>query len=395
MMRRFGSGRTNPVARATAALTLVALGALTACGGESTSSGAAADRRAAAAVAAVADLDPCSLAPAAPDLCTLEVGGAPTPIQNGQTAVLLVDGTPVTRAEITDLCWSPNDGDADDESACISDGLTPPAALQVETTTVARSGRDLAALRVAIGTVVDAAGEGYLPLPLAVSLDVAAGSEVGPVRVEVACCRPVPARPATITTVVPPAAEPPVADEPTDAIVGSGGNRGTRVCVVNQSPKEVVVFWRVFDSADSVEETWLDRGGRSCAEGTSGTGDDVRGFLGRRYRDGVHWDNLQIQATNKWFGYPKLWLVQKKPRGDAGGATAMGARCYDGEGAGFSVNETQSYDSGWLTYTVKRENDTAWKEFVITVTDTTRPSDTQYTDRRCLGGDDFVYWTKE
>lgn len=155
--------------------------------------------------------------------------------------------------------------------------------------------------------------------------------------------------------------------EPTDGPAGSGGNLGTRVCVINESTsyRPFVTFnWK--DTETGAGTVAYQE--QACAEGTFGSGSDVSGTLSpdKAMR------TLRFDASNPWIGAPisVLWYTSN------GGSFLCTSK------GGFAVNEERIWDDGVIRYAIKRLADDRWKEFTITVTDSQNPA-TDGNQRMC------------
>lgn len=107
-------------------------------------------------------------------------------VSNGATVVFTRNGAPVQAASLSVLCWS--EGDDVEAGSCTEDGKVPPPQVDIKATTLAKDGTQWPALAVRVGTMTDANGEEYLPLPATALMGVTTDQGILPITVEVACC---------------------------------------------------------------------------------------------------------------------------------------------------------------------------------------------------------------
>lgn len=149
--------------------------------------------------------------------------------------------------------------------------------------------------------------------------------------------------------------------DPTDEPVGSGGNLGTRICIINESTRyrPSVTFSKKDSETGAGTVAYQEQ---ACGEGTFGSSTDVEGLISpdKQLR------SLSFYAKNPWVGKPSSAFAY---------ADGPGFK-YDGcvSHEGFDVNEERVWDDGVVRYAVKRLPDNNWKEFTITVSDTQNPS---------------------
>lgn len=145
------------------------------------------------------------------------------------------------------------------------------------------------------------------------------------------------------------------------------GNLGTRICIVNDSSQAPDVTFQKKDTATF--EGVLQSGSQACAEGTFFLGNDVEGTLVLTSPVA----SMQVAGSNPWMGLPGTVLNQSDGTFCTGGLS-------------MNVGDYYAWDDTVVHYTVKRLSDDQWKEFVITIEDSAKPS----IDRRsisCPGGD--------
>jgi len=134
------------------------------------------------------------------------------------------------------------------------------------------------------------------------------------------------------------------------------GNRGTEVCVINNTSLNVSVS---FSKKDTAQEGSIPAGGKKCGEGTFGVGNDVVGTLSY---DDASWQT-NFSATNPWMGYPSAYVGEKGPD------DKLKCKSYD-----FDVRESISGDNGIVNLTLTRQADSDWKEFELVLSPSTNPS---------------------
>ena len=132
------------------------------------------------------------------------------------------------------------------------------------------------------------------------------------------------------------------------------GNLGVMVCVQNDSSEQFRMSLRKGDSYDGGDV--LEPGKKSCGEGTNWAGDDV--WLGPTFYRGQRTFTPLIIGDNPWAGKPTAYVHK-------------GAACTNK--SGFDVDETRSWDSGLVKFTIKRLPDNSWKQFLVTVADSGNP----------------------
>lgn len=152
---------------------------------------------------------------------------------------------------------------------------------------------------------------------------------------------------------------------------------GVMVCVVNESAKPVRVHWWRTDTHDP--ETTLLKGQSSCGEGTAYYYIYDVG-LRLEWRDG---QSQSYYLGNSWIGYPQA-SIDPDLQTAASACGLDGIKGPNGVTLGFSfpcsdafdVNEERFYPSGTKDsngkrtqhlVSIKRVEDTAWKEFRIYV----------------------------
>lgn len=141
----------------------------------------------------------------------------------------------------------------------------------------------------------------------------------------------------------------------------SGGNKGSRICVRNEAgePNGIVVE---FTKADTSNGGTLRAAGddqERCAEGTFFTGNDV---IGKLYLPTFGSKTYEFSATNPWFGLPSANLKQ----------SSVNARyCIAGE---FDERTGSTFDDGLYAITLQRLVDSNWKEFKVTIRNSSQPA---------------------
>ena len=141
-----------------------------------------------------------------------------------------------------------------------------------------------------------------------------------------------------------------------DQEVGALFGMGTNVCIENASSKTVPI---TIDQADTrTGDNPLGPGGRFCAEGTFSGGQDVVMRLDLGAGNRAVW----INATNLSIGEPRFYLLQEW-ESDSSNCIYQG----------FASMEEKVTEDAILQYAVKRLPDTDWKEFRVTLRDSTRP----------------------
>lgn len=136
----------------------------------------------------------------------------------------------------------------------------------------------------------------------------------------------------------------------------------TRVCLINDSSRRTEAEFTMADSADEKQVLWENYGDKMCGVGHSSVQDiDVLGtFLttnpDRTWNFGSGNRNIRLPGIN--VGY------------------TVNGRYHSCIGQEMSVNESTSFDDGFVTVTAKRLPDTATKEFEIILTDSANPSST-------------------
>ena len=149
--------------------------------------------------------------------------------------------------------------------------------------------------------------------------------------------------------------------EPTEEPVGSGGNLGTRICIINESTRyrPFVTFSKKDSETGAGTVAYQEQ---ACGEGTFASSTDVEG----RISPDKALRTLNFYAKNPWIGKPSSAFAY------ADGPGFRYDRCVSQEG--FDVNEERIWDDGVIRYAVKRLPDNNWKQFTITVTDSQDPA---------------------
>jgi len=140
----------------------------------------------------------------------------------------------------------------------------------------------------------------------------------------------------------------------------TAGNLGTQVCVFNDTG-EVEGKTVEFTKSDTSSNGPLSRWGMSmrCGEGTFFVGDDVAGKISFSKKGAV---NYEFDARNPWAGLPNGGFRQ---------ATGKSNGCVGSE---FQVGASGTYDDGLYSITMSRDPDYQWKQFLITIRPTSKPS---------------------
>ena len=148
---------------------------------------------------------------------------------------------------------------------------------------------------------------------------------------------------------------------PTEGPVGSGGNLGTRICIINESTRyrPFVTFSKKDSEIGAGTVAYQEQ---ACGEGTFGSSTDVEG----RISPDKALRTLNFYAKNPWIGKPSSAFAY------ADGPGFKYDRCVSQEG--FDVNEERIWDDGVVRYAVKRLPDNNWKQFTITVSDSQDPT---------------------
>lgn len=142
----------------------------------------------------------------------------------------------------------------------------------------------------------------------------------------------------------------------------AAGLLATRVCLINDSSSRTEAEFIYADSADEKTVLWENLGDMICGVGSS-TGQiiDVTGRFdttnpGRTWYFGSGNRAIRLPGIN--VGYT---------------VNGQSHSCISQE---MSVNQSASFDDGFVTVTATRLPDTSVKEFEITITDSTKPSTT-------------------
>ena len=140
----------------------------------------------------------------------------------------------------------------------------------------------------------------------------------------------------------------------------TAGNLGTQVCVFNDTG-EVEGISVEFTKSDTSSNGPLSRWGMSmrCGEGTFFVGDDVAGKI---YFSKKGAANYEFDARNPWAGLPNGGFRQ---------ATGKSNGCVGSE---FQVGASGTYDDGLYSITMSRDPDYQWKQFLITIRPSSKPS---------------------
>jgi hypothetical protein len=143
--------------------------------------------------------------------------------------------------------------------------------------------------------------------------------------------------------------------------VTSGGNKGSRVCVRNETgePTGLVVDFSKADTSNGGTLRAIGEDQERCAEGTFFAGNDV---IGKIYLPKSGANNYDFSATNPWFGLPSADLKQ---------SSGSARYCIAGE---FKEQAGSTFDDGIYAITFERLADSNWKEFKLTIKTTSQPA---------------------
>jgi major membrane immunogen (membrane-anchored lipoprotein) len=150
------------------------------------------------------------------------------------------------------------------------------------------------------------------------------------------------------------------ATEDTPVADGAFWLRGTRTCVRNETGSPTPTIYVTFTKADSGTNGFLNAAGgeqERCGEGTDAVADQfdmkVKIYFGK---DGAA--NYEFWAQNPQFGWPQAILQSSH-------------QCLSG---GFEEGDSATFDDGVYAFTISRKPDTKWKEFLVTIKETSNPS---------------------
>jgi hypothetical protein len=136
--------------------------------------------------------------------------------------------------------------------------------------------------------------------------------------------------------------------------------RGTRTCVRNETGAPTPTIYVTFTKADSGTSGFLNAAGdeqQRCGEGTDAVADQfdmkVKIYFGK---DGAA--DYEFLAQNPQFGWPQAILESSR-------------QCLSG---GFEEGDSATFDDGVYAFTISRKPDTKWKEFLVTIKETSKPS---------------------
>ena len=128
---------------------------------------------------------------------------------------------------------------------------------------------------------------------------------------------------------------------------------GSRLCINNQSPVLLVVTFTKKDT--STGEGQVTPGAQVCAEGTFASGNSVEGTIGMP----PPLSNKTFSSFNPFIGWPEVELKEDR------------SACLDLKG---DVGRVAIHDDGVLRYRIERLPDDSWKEHVITIERSQKPS---------------------
>lgn len=153
-------------------------------------------------------------------------------------------------------------------------------------------------------------------------------------------------------------------DEPNNLLdlVTSGGNRGVRACVRNETGSPTPRIYVQFTKADSGSSGYLYAAGdeqQRCGEGTTLFGADL---IGKIYFAAPGAGTYEFDARNDWISIPEAVLRRTSPKQDI--------NCIDHS---FSEGEKATFDDGKYQITFERLTDSKWKEFRILIRETSQP----------------------
>ena len=146
-------------------------------------------------------------------------------------------------------------------------------------------------------------------------------------------------------------------------------NLGSRICVENRSTLPFIGRFEEFDSADPDGD--MPPGAVICAEGTRVVGADVVGSLVFSDWSRGYIVRHDYNVSNPWLGKPFITLFQDNTKQDPYEKIVIGFKCVSDKG--LAEGESRSWDNGILAFTVKRLQDTGWKEFRLELTDSADP----------------------
>lgn len=137
------------------------------------------------------------------------------------------------------------------------------------------------------------------------------------------------------------------------------GTLGTRVCIVNASSGKAYINFTKTNSQNDLGDVLEPDPDlpESCAYGKYIVGNDVLGTLDMLPASAA----MEFWGNNPWAGAPGAGVQQV-----SGGSCAG----YEGMSVGASV----AWDDGIYKFTITRRADDTWKEFLIRVDDTAKPS---------------------
>lgn len=162
-------------------------------------------------------------------------------------------------------------------------------------------------------------------------------------------------------------------DEPNNLLdlVTSGGNRGVRACVRNETGSPTPRIYVQFTKADSGSSGYLYAAGdeqQRCGEGTTLFGADL---IGKIYFAAPGAGTYEFDARNYWIDIPEAVLRRTSPKQDINCITHS-----------FREGEKATFDDGKYQITFERLTDSKWKEFRILIRETSQPGNLkECTDR--------------
>ena len=148
-------------------------------------------------------------------------------------------------------------------------------------------------------------------------------------------------------------------DEAAAAPATSGGNKGSRLCVTNETGGNLDV---TFEKADTSAGGLITPGQSACGEGTSFLGNDVAGSI--KFFEGTN--PMSFWASNPWAGSPRARLSTNGPGwstdcsvgdSDATSGENKADRCFVNSQGATLAHQMELW----------RHGDTNWKEFEVII----------------------------
>ena len=148
-------------------------------------------------------------------------------------------------------------------------------------------------------------------------------------------------------------------DEAAASPATSGGNKGSRLCVTNETGGNFDV---TFEKADTSAGGVITPGQSACGEGTSFMGNDVAGNI--KFFEGTN--PMSFWASNPWAGSPRARLSTNGPGwstdcsvgdSDATSGENKADRCFVNSQGATAAHQMELW----------RHGDTNWKEFEVII----------------------------